>query len=159
MSPESNSSISGFTPAARMTRAMRRTFSGVLMTTWPPEFIVLRSSVQMSGRSAAICSTRASGTHERGAGPGDRRIVLRGHEASAGAGREVEDQILVAGADALDDLAIEVKLHRRAPGRGIAHMDMRDGGARLRRLQAGVGDLRGRDRQMRRLLRASSDCR
>ena len=61
MSPLSNSSISGFTPAALMTPAIRRTLSGVLMTTWPPEFMVLRSSVQISGRSAAMCSTRCSG--------------------------------------------------------------------------------------------------
>jgi hypothetical protein len=62
MSPESNNSISGFTPASRITFAMRRTFGGVLMTTSLPNVIVLRSSVQISGRSAEICSTRFSGT-------------------------------------------------------------------------------------------------
>lgn len=40
---------------------MRRTFPGVLMTTSPPELIVLRSRVQMSGLRATMCSTRLSG--------------------------------------------------------------------------------------------------
>lgn len=40
---------------------MRRTLPGVLMTTSLPEFMAFRSSVQMSGRSAAMCSTRFSG--------------------------------------------------------------------------------------------------
>ena len=61
MSPESKSSISGRTPAAAITFAMRRTLPGVLMTTCPPEFMVLRSSVQISGFSRATCSTRFSG--------------------------------------------------------------------------------------------------
>jgi hypothetical protein len=62
MSPESNNSISGLTPASAITFAIRRTLPGVLITTSRPEFMVLRSSVQMSGRSTAICSTRFSGT-------------------------------------------------------------------------------------------------
>ena len=62
MSPESNSSISGLTPASRITLAMRRTLPGVLITTSVPEFIVFRSMVQISGRSTAMCSTRFSGT-------------------------------------------------------------------------------------------------
>ena len=61
MSPESNSSISGLTPASRMIFAIRRTLAGVLMTTCPPEFIVLRSRVQISGFRIAMCSTRFSG--------------------------------------------------------------------------------------------------
>ena len=43
----------GSTPAARITLAMRATLAGVLMTTSAPEFMVFRSSVAMSGRSAA----------------------------------------------------------------------------------------------------------
>ena len=61
MSPESNSSISGFTPASVITLAIRRTLAGVLMTTALPEYMVLRSRVQMSGFSAAIWATRSSG--------------------------------------------------------------------------------------------------
>ena len=83
MSPESNNSISGFTPASRMTFAMRRTFGGVLITTSLPNVMVFRSSVQISGRSAAICSTRFSGTIKRGARAGDVRIVLGGRETPA----------------------------------------------------------------------------
>ena len=61
MSPESKISSSGFTPASRITRAMRRTFFGVLITTSGPEFMVLRSSEQTSGLISAMCSTRFSG--------------------------------------------------------------------------------------------------
>ncbi len=61
MSPESKISSSGLTPASRITRAMRRTFFGVLITTSGPEFMVLRSSEQTSGLMSAMCSTRFSG--------------------------------------------------------------------------------------------------
>ncbi|MDT4852166.1 hypothetical protein FQZ97_863870 [compost metagenome] len=61
MSPESKISSSGFTPASRITFAMRRTFFGVLITTSGPEFMVLRSSEHTSGRMSAMCSTRFSG--------------------------------------------------------------------------------------------------
>ncbi len=44
-------------------------------------------------------------------------------------------------ADALDDLAIERGIARGRAGFGIAHMDMRDRGARLRRLDRGGRDL------------------
>ncbi|MNU10312.1 hypothetical protein D3C72_2573940 [compost metagenome] len=40
---------------------MRRTFLGVLITTSPPEFMVFRSSVAISGFRATMCSTRFSG--------------------------------------------------------------------------------------------------
>ena len=62
MSPESNTSSSGSTPAARITLAMRAMVLGVLITTSPPETMVLRSSVQISGRRAATWATRRSGT-------------------------------------------------------------------------------------------------
>lgn len=55
-------------------------------------------------------------------------------------------------ADAFDDLAIERQFHVRPPGRGVADMDVGDRGAGLGRLEAGLSDLGGRDRQMRRLL-------
>ena len=54
----------------------------------------------------------ALGRQEGRAGAGDLGVVLRGDEAAAGAGREVEDQPRVLGADALDDLAVELERHR-----------------------------------------------
>ena len=61
MSPLSNTSSSGSTPAARIAAAILRTLAGVLMTTSGPEFIVLRSSEQMSGFSSCTCFSRSSG--------------------------------------------------------------------------------------------------
>ena len=40
---------------------MMRTLRGVLMTTDEPENMVLRSRLQISGRSATMCSMRRSG--------------------------------------------------------------------------------------------------
>jgi hypothetical protein len=61
MSPESNTSSSGLTPASRIAPAMIVTFLGVLITTALPNHMVLRSSEQISGPSATTCSTRRSG--------------------------------------------------------------------------------------------------
>src|SRR5262249_5609012 len=61
ISPESKSSISGFTPDSRITFAIRRTLAGVLITTCPPEFMVFRSSVQISGLIFAMWVTHCSG--------------------------------------------------------------------------------------------------
>src|SRR5271166_2203656 len=48
---------------------------------------------------------------EGGARAGDGGVVHRRREASARPGRKVQDQLRVARADALDDLAVERKLH------------------------------------------------
>ena len=61
MSPESNTSSSGRTPALRIAAAMIAALRGVLITTALPNHIVLRSSEQISGLSATTCSTRRSG--------------------------------------------------------------------------------------------------
>ena len=55
MSPESNSSISGSTPASLITLAMRRTLAGVLITTALPDHMVLRSSVADLGLECHDC--------------------------------------------------------------------------------------------------------
>ena len=60
-SPESKISISGVTPAAWTRCAMISRLRGVLITTAVPEYIVLKSSVHTSGRSASTCATRFSG--------------------------------------------------------------------------------------------------
>ena len=77
---------------------------------------------------------------------GDARIVLARYEAAAGAGGEVDDQIGILVADALDHLAVVGELHARPPVR-MADMDMRDRGADLGRFQRGIGDLLRRTRQ------------
>ena len=78
--------------------------------------------------------------------PRDPRVVLARHETAARAGREVDDQVGILVADALDHLAIMRKLHARPPVR-MADMDMGDGGADLGRLQRRIGDLLRRARQ------------
>ena len=152
MSPLSNSSISGIAPASRITFAMRRTLRGVLMTTSPPEFMVLRSSVADFGPECRDVADALLRRHQRRAGAGDTRIVFRGNETSAGPGRQVEDQVWPRFAQRLDDLRIVIELHRRTPGLGIADMDVNHGGTDFSGFQRGLDDLRGRDRQMRRLI-------
>ena len=83
-SPESNSSISGSTPTAFIRSAMIRTLRGVLITTSPPEFMVLRSSVQMSGLSSSICSTRFSGVSSVVPGPAMRGSSIDGTKRPPG---------------------------------------------------------------------------
>jgi hypothetical protein len=61
MSPLSNTSSSGSTPASFMAFAILRTLAGVLMTTSGPEFMVFRSREQMSGFSSITCLMRSSG--------------------------------------------------------------------------------------------------
>ena len=77
---------------------------------------------------------------------GDARVVFARHEAAARAGGEIDDQIGIFVADALDHLAIMRQLHARPPVR-MADMDMRDRGADLGRFQRGIGDLLRRARQ------------
>jgi hypothetical protein len=61
MSPLSKTSISGLDPASFMACAMIVMFSGELITAEVPDHIVLRSSEQISGFRAWMCSTRRSG--------------------------------------------------------------------------------------------------
>ncbi len=61
MSPGLKISISGFEPLANMAWAMIRVLRRVFITTWSPEFMVLRSRVQISGFSARMCGTRSNG--------------------------------------------------------------------------------------------------
>ena len=111
---------------------------GVLITTDVPNHIVLRSSEQISGRSATTCSTRRSGRTRVVPGAGDLGVVLARHEAAARAGGEVDDQVGAARADPLDHLAIELELHRRRAGLRVAHVDVGDRGARLGGLDRGL---------------------
>ena len=79
---------------------------------------------------------------------GDRRIILVGNEIAAHAGGQVEDHIGVAFADALDDLAVERHITRALAGFRVAYMAVRNGRARLGRLDGRVGDLFRRNRQL-----------
>ena len=89
---------------------------------------------------------------QAGAGRVDLGVVLARNEAAARPGREVDDQLAVLLSDAVDDLAVELDLHRGLAALRIAHVDVHLAGAGLGRGQAFVGDLRRRDRQVRRLL-------
>ena len=69
-----------------------------------------------------------------------RRLVSAEHQVAAHAGREVEHHVHVGRAHALHDLAVQARVARAAPGLGIAHVDMRDRGAGLGRLDRRIGD-------------------
>ena len=66
-------------------------------------------------------------------------------EIAAHAGGEVDDDVLVLGADALDDFAIEMDAAGALAGLGIAHMAMDDRRACSGRFQRRIGDLLRRD--------------
>ena len=89
ISPESNSSSSGRTPAPRINTAIIRTLRGVLITTSLPEFMVLRSSVQISGFSSATCATRGSGGSSVVPGAATFRVLIGRQESPAGASGKV----------------------------------------------------------------------
>src|SRR5438093_5624720 len=91
---------------------------------------------------------------QRGAGAGDAWLVFARHVAPARTGGQVDDELRVAAADRLDDARIEVELHRRRTGGRIAHMDVHGRGTGLAGRERFLGDLRWRDRQVRRLVRA-----
>ena len=64
---------------------------------------------------------------------GERRLGRAEHEVAAHAGREVQHDVDARGADALDHLAIELRIAGALAGLGVAHMDVGDGGAGLAR--------------------------
>jgi hypothetical protein len=78
--------------------------------------------------------------HQRRAGGGDFRVVLAGDETLARPGRQVDDHVDAAVADALDHLAVMRQLHAR-PSVIVAHVDVGDGRAGLGGLDAGRRDL------------------
>ena len=80
----------------------------------------------MSGLSAATWRARTSGVRYSVPGPATFGSSLPGTELRAGAGRQIDDDVAAAVADALDDLAIKFELHAGAAGLRIAHMDVRD---------------------------------
>jgi hypothetical protein len=67
-------------------------------------------------------------------------------EVAAHAGGEVDDDIDAAVTDALHGFAVVLELAAGLAGLGVAHMKMRDGGARLGRLDRRLGDLFRRHR-------------
>jgi len=89
--------------------------------------------------------------HRRGAGAGDPGIVLARHEAAARPGRQVDNEVGILVANALDDLAVMRELDARSPVR-MADVDVRDRRADLGGLQRGIGDLLRRAGQRRILL-------
>ena len=86
-----------------------------------------------------------------GGGGVDRqgRLVAPEHEVPAHAGGEVEHDVHPGGADLVHDLLVELGVAGAVAGLGIAHVDVHDRRARLRRLDGRGGDLLGRDRHVR----------
>ena len=92
-----------------------------------PEFLDMRNALRGAGHVRA-----------RPARSGVRGIE---DKVAAHAGGQVDDDVGVRRADRADRLAIERGIARGLAGRGIAHMQMHDRGARSVRLQGRVGDL------------------
>jgi hypothetical protein len=112
----------------------------------------------MSGRSNSTCSTRRN---QRRARPGHLGIGFGGHETTAGAGGQVDNQAAITRPDAVHHVAVQIDRHRRLAGFGIAHVNMRDRSTRLGRLKRAFGDLLRGDRKVWRLIRArqvACDC-
>ena len=93
------------------------------------------------------------GGQQRRAGSKNFRVFIGGHEAPAGTGGDIEDDVRVAVADARDHILVIGDLHGWLAGARLAHMQMHDGRAHFRRAERRIGDFLGRDRQKRRLLR------
>ena len=72
-------------------------------------------------------------------------------EIAAHAGGQIDDDVLVLGANALHHLAIEMDAARALAGLGIADMAMNHGGAGGGRFERGIGDLLRRHRNGRML--------
>ena len=66
-------------------------------------------------------------------------------KVTAHAGSEVEDNVLAAVADPLDDLAVKLQITAALSGFGIADMNMGDRSAGLRRFQNRIRDISWRD--------------
>ena len=82
---------------------------------------------------------------------GELRVAFGGHEAAAGAGRKIDNEVGIAIANAGHHLLIIAKVHRWLAGARFTHMDVGDGSAGLSGTEAGVGNLGWGDRKMRRL--------
>ena len=80
-------------------------------------------------------------------------IVVARNEAPTRAGGQIDDQLGIDGTDEFDDLPVQLDFHRRAAGLRMAHMNVNDGGAGLRRFQCRRSDLLRRDGEARMLLR------
>ena len=143
--PVSNTSSSGVTPASLMASAIALRCVGVLMKTRSPMLRLPMSRLQISGLSSMTCCTRSAGPAQHRIRAGLRRVLLVVEEARARAGGQIDQDVGILRADALDRLAVERLVHAGLGGLGIAHMDVHDRGAGLGGIEAGVGDLLGRD--------------
>ncbi len=77
--------------------------------------------------------------------------MIADDDVPAHAAGEIHDHVDLAFADALDDLPVVLRFHAEFAGFRFAHMDVHDGGSRLRCRDGGSGDLFRRDRAMRAL--------
>ena len=89
--------------------------------------------------------------YQRGARAADRGVFLAGRKTRAFAGGQVDQHVTAGIANPFDDLAKQRRIAGSHSGLGIAHVDVHDRGARLRRIDAVAGDMLGRDRIIRML--------
>ncbi len=112
-----------------------------------------QSSVQISGRHSATWRDALGGAGHVGAVSIQRQGLfdIAEDQVAAHAGRQVEHDIDIGGADEVGDFLVEIVAAARRAGLGIAHMAMDDGGTGLGGIDGRGGDLLGRARHMRRL--------
>ena len=75
---------------------------------------------------------------------GRRRIgqsLVTDADVAAHAAGQIDDDVDLALADALDDFAVVARLHAEDPALRVAHVDMHDGGAGMRRVDRRLRDL------------------
>ena len=107
-----------------------------------------RAGTSPSWHRSMTCRMRSSWLTKSLPGAGvSLRPVLADADVAAHAAGEVDDDVDLALADALDHLAVVLGLHAEGAGLGVAHVDVHDGRAGARRLDGGVGDLLGGDRR------------
>ena len=147
--PVSNTSSSGVTPASLIASAIAFRCVGVLTNTRSPMLRLPMSSEQISGLSSMTCCTRSAGPRSTESALGFDGSFSSWKKRAPGPGGQVDEDVGVLVADALDRLPVERLVHAGLGGLGIAHVDVHDRGARLGGVEAGVGDLLGRHRNRR----------
>src|SRR5207237_3132532 len=110
--------------------------------------IVERPAVERANLGEQLLDVRQpfQRSNQVGAFAGLERIRVADDKVAAHAGAEVDDDVDIAAPDPLDHLAVPVGMPAALAGLRIADVDVGDGGAGPGRLDDGVGDLPGRDR-------------
>ena len=95
------------------------------------------ANLRLQGQNMPHALLRAAQVGSRTMGG---RSIINRIKARARAGRQVDDDLAGAGADALHHLGVEIQRHAGLAGLGIAHMDMHDRRPGVGRINAGLGD-------------------